>query len=78
MRIKMVETTSGSYDGIHIRTYDKDQEFEVGDGYMPADLARAFVDSGAAKELGTPAKKGTPPGPSETKEDEKKPDEKKK
>lgn len=74
MRIKMLATTSGSYDGIHIHTYDKDQEFEVGDNYMPEDLAKAFLASGAAKDVNAPSKKA--PGPSETKDE--KPDEKKK
>jgi len=74
MRIKMLHTTTGSHDGVRIHTYEKGEEFEVGHGHMPEDLARAFLESGAAEELGK--EKKTPPGPSETKETPK--DEKKK
>jgi len=75
MRIKMLHTTTGSHDGIRIHTYEKGEEFEVGGGHMPDDLAKAFLESGAAEELGKDKK--APPGPSETKTDTGKDDKKK-
>lgn len=78
MRIQMLTSAAGSYDGIHIRLYEQDEEFEVGSGFMSADLAKAFLESGAAKEVGEKPQKATAPGPSETKVEGKKPDEGKK
>jgi len=54
--IRMVKSQSGSYDGIHVRLYIKDDEYEIDGEFMPFSLAQAFLDSGVAVKADGPKK----------------------
>ena len=64
--IRMVKSQSGSYDGIHVRLYMKDDVYEVDGEFMPHSLSEAFLEQGVAVQSDAP-KKG-PAGPSELKD----------
>jgi hypothetical protein len=75
MLVKIVKTTPGSPDGIHVKKYEAGQSYE-----LPENLAQTFVGMGVAEiiiEEVEPEKKssGAAPqnksvAPSQTKEDE--------
>ena len=65
MKIRMLRSEYGSYDGAHVLLYNKDEEYVVGEGFMPYDLSEVFIEMKAAERIGEKA-----PGPSEIKEAE--------
>jgi len=65
MLIKMVKSHSGSYDGLHVKLYEKDTEHEVDSEFMPYSLAEVFLEHGMAVEV--KESKIAPPGPKEVK-----------
>lgn len=64
MKIKMLETRTGSPDGRTVHSYVRGEEYE-----MPDSLARVFVDEGWGKKVSTrvpkqvPRKKDSGPAP---------------
>jgi len=65
MKIRMVRTTNGSPNGMHVLEYKKDEEYVVTGYPLPYELAESFIASGAAVQI-----KEEPLGPSELKSDE--------
>ena len=51
MRIRMLQTTTGSYDGTHTKEYEIGQEYSVGRDLISKDLADSFLASNAAVEV---------------------------
>jgi hypothetical protein len=48
-RIRIVTTVDGSEDGIHTKTYEAGQEYELGDSEGGKSLCDALVDAGLAE-----------------------------
>ncbi len=46
MKIKMLETRTGSPDGVRVRSYAKGEQYE-----LPDDLAQVFVQEGWGKPV---------------------------
>jgi hypothetical protein len=55
MKIRMLRTTSGSYDGVNTKEYVIGSEYAVGRDLISVDLAKVFIDSAAAVEIQEPA-----------------------
>ena len=51
MRIRMLQTTTGSYDGTHTKEYEIGQEYSVGHDLISKDLAASFLASNVAVEI---------------------------
>jgi len=65
MLIKMLKTTPGSIDGLHVKNFKEGTEFDA-----PDNLAKCFIDSKCAVEIEASATEAEP----ESKEPAKKPE----
>lgn len=54
MKIRMLKTTSGSYDGVNTKEYIVGSEYAVGRDLISVDLAKVFIDSAVAVEIQEP------------------------
>lgn len=52
LKIRMVRSEYGSYNGAHVMLYAEGKEFLVGEGFMPYNLAEVFLEIGAAEVVG--------------------------
>lgn len=46
MKVRMTRTALGSEDGAHVKQYEEGVEYD-----LPEDLARTFIESGAARPV---------------------------
>lgn len=52
MKIKMNKTTDGSVDGAIVKSYEAGKEYDLSNSDGERDLAKSFVESERAKQIG--------------------------